>query len=174
MAKVVDSVEGLLWGTYIGSPSESEPIVIWKARQETPISRLVSVTSNEIYGVPKFSTVAVLYNREEGNASSKNPSAVSGSFLIQWNHPGLAIVCFSVNKKSPKGENIVLLLPLLPPTPLSWLETFKRLFEMTAPFKGPQRLVRCFRNYRDTRIHTIRCFALGAEVPLLKQPTQAL
>ena len=90
MAKVVDSVEGLLWGTYIGSPSESEPIVIWKARQETPISRLVSVTSNEIYGVPKFSTVAVLYNREEGNASSKNPSAVSGSFLIQWNHPGLS------------------------------------------------------------------------------------
>ena len=31
--KVVDSVEGLQWGTYIGSPSESEPIVIWKAKQ---------------------------------------------------------------------------------------------------------------------------------------------
>ena len=25
--------------------------------------------------------------REEGNGSSKNPSAVSGSFLIQWNCP---------------------------------------------------------------------------------------
>ena len=31
--KVVDSIEGLQWGTYIGSPSESEPIVIWKAKQ---------------------------------------------------------------------------------------------------------------------------------------------
>ena len=42
-------------------------------------------THFQIFGVPKFSTVAILYNREESNGSNKNPSSVSGSFLLQWN-----------------------------------------------------------------------------------------
>merc|ERR1719376_1334607 len=87
VSKVVDSVDGLQWGSYIGSPSESEPIVIWKAKQETSLSKLISVYSGGIFGVPKFSTVAVLYNRDESNGSNKNPSSVSGSFLLQWNQP---------------------------------------------------------------------------------------
>ena len=61
VSKVVDSVDGLQWGTYIGSPSESEPIVIWKAKQDIQLSKLISVVSNEVRALLIISRVGSLY-----------------------------------------------------------------------------------------------------------------
>ena len=52
--KVVDSVEGLQWGTYIGSPSESEPIVIWKAKQVRKINIRTEIELSQVLGWGKM------------------------------------------------------------------------------------------------------------------------
>ena len=45
---VLDSVVGLRWGDYIGSPTEPAPTVVWRARQKAMVAKLLPLASNEV------------------------------------------------------------------------------------------------------------------------------
>ena len=44
----LDNVVGLRWGTYVGSPSESDPVIVWTTKQSTAVAKFVSAANNEV------------------------------------------------------------------------------------------------------------------------------
>ena len=82
--KVMCEVSGLKWGSYIGSPSEPEPIVVWKNYYMQNISTFISLTTNDVIGLPKNSCLFLTYNKQKGLSSA---SYITSNALITWDNP---------------------------------------------------------------------------------------
>jgi hypothetical protein len=46
--RVLDNIIGLQWGSYVGSPSQAAPVIVWTTKQTVPVRRLVPAANNEV------------------------------------------------------------------------------------------------------------------------------
>jgi lysosomal-trafficking regulator len=47
--RVLDNIIGLQWGTYVGSPSQSDPVIVWTTKQSVPVRTFVAAANNEVF-----------------------------------------------------------------------------------------------------------------------------
>ena len=82
---VMQEVLGLKWGSYVGSPSEPEPIVLLKNSYSVKISQLVALMTNDMFGLPYNSTLFLTYSRKKGGALI-NISYITSVALFLWSN----------------------------------------------------------------------------------------
>jgi len=65
---VLKEVSGLKWGSYVGSPAEKEPKVVWEqtSKDRTITACLLPLSTNEVYGLPPGTVCLVQYTKEKG------------------------------------------------------------------------------------------------------------
>ncbi|XP_014251875.1 lysosomal-trafficking regulator isoform X2 [Cimex lectularius] len=84
---VLQSVKGLKWGHYVGSPADSPPIMVSQRNHYYPITTLVAMLSNDVFGLAANSTLLLSYIKETSTlTANKGPSTVFGAALITWCH----------------------------------------------------------------------------------------
>lgn len=75
-------VKGLNWGHYVGSPGEGQPTLIWQGSHNTPISTLVALLSNDVFGLAPCTTLLLAYIKESSlNLVANGGTSVLGKFL---------------------------------------------------------------------------------------------
>ncbi|XP_023246507.1 lysosomal-trafficking regulator [Copidosoma floridanum] len=79
---VMESVEGIKWGNYVGAPS-NEPNICWKHKYRIPLASLVPLATGEVFGLPACTTLILAYSK--GNNSMLSSISVQGAGLISWN-----------------------------------------------------------------------------------------
>lgn len=80
---VIEGVDGIKWGSYVGAPA-NEPVVCWKQKQRAPLSSLVPLATGDVFGLPKFATLLIDYNREKGSNMLASASVLAAA-LVSWN-----------------------------------------------------------------------------------------
>ena len=63
---VLASVQGLLWGSYVGSPADAEPILVAKHQHRTLVADLVPLHSNDVFGLAPHTSILLCYSKEKG------------------------------------------------------------------------------------------------------------
>ncbi|KAF6210395.1 hypothetical protein GE061_013499 [Apolygus lucorum] len=85
--QVLPSVKGLQWGHYVGSPGDTAPLQISLHSHHTPITSLVALLSNDVFGLAQNSTLLLTYSKETPlSASVAGTTSVLDAALISWNH----------------------------------------------------------------------------------------
>ncbi|XP_073990723.1 lysosomal-trafficking regulator mauve isoform X4 [Rhodnius prolixus] len=84
---VLKNVRGLTWGHYAGSPGDPPPTVIWQHNHHIPISTLVALLSNDVFGLAPNTCLLLTYSKESfiSQTIAGHPS-VLGAALISWGH----------------------------------------------------------------------------------------
>ncbi|XP_059485723.1 lysosomal-trafficking regulator isoform X2 [Neocloeon triangulifer] len=78
------AVQSLRWGSYVGSPAEGEPKVAWKHTHRTPVSGLVPLRSNDVFGLAPCTSLLLAH--QGGRGSLLGTPNVLGAALISWGH----------------------------------------------------------------------------------------
>lgn len=152
LQQVIPEVHGLKWGSYVGSPAEPEPVIVWRRNHRSTIGLFVPLTTNDVFGLCPMSCLIVSYSKEKGNDRSVdisvkakiqgrlvwrpcacvfvsgstlfNTTYVTAAALVTWGHfDGLLRVKFRKDHQ---------LLPIIKPCPLdavmysSYLDPFHR------------------------------------------------
>lgn len=60
-------VRGFMWGSYVGSPGEAEPAVVWHHHYRAPVGNLVPLITNDVYGLAPQTSLLLCYSKEKGN-----------------------------------------------------------------------------------------------------------
>ena len=60
------TVEGLQWGTYVGSPDLPAPTLTWVQNHGSTVSSLVALPTGEVFGLGPNSCLLVMYSKEKG------------------------------------------------------------------------------------------------------------
>lgn len=60
------TVKGLVWGSYVGSPDQGEPTMIWIQNHPSAISLLVALPTGGMFGLGANSCLLVMYSKEKG------------------------------------------------------------------------------------------------------------
>lgn len=81
---VLGEVKGLKWGTFVGSPTQADPIVVFGTPSSSFRGALVPLPTNDIFGLPPNSCLHVAYNY--ANTKSANPAYISSMAIISWDH----------------------------------------------------------------------------------------
>ena len=55
------SVEGLMWGNYIGSPDQSDPVMVWSEQHPATIHSLFALPSKKVFGLKDKSCLLVMH-----------------------------------------------------------------------------------------------------------------
>lgn len=63
-------MKGLLWGSYVGSPADPDPVVVWKHQHRTPVASLVPLLTNDVFGLAPQTSLLLKYSKEKGNAKT--------------------------------------------------------------------------------------------------------
>lgn len=84
--QVMPEVIGLKWGSYVGSPSEPEPSVLFKKSYSVPISQLIALSTNDVFALPPDSTLFISYSRQKGGALI-NAFYITSMALFLWSTP---------------------------------------------------------------------------------------
>ena len=87
---VMGEVLGLKWGSYVGSPSESEPVVMFKKSYSVKISQLIALATNDVFAMPPKSALFLTYSRQKGGALI-NTSYITSVALFLWSNPDSTI-----------------------------------------------------------------------------------
>lgn len=67
--EVVPGIKGLVWGSYVGSPADPDPVVVWKHQHRTPVASLVPLLTNDVFGLAPQTSLLLKYSKEKGNAN---------------------------------------------------------------------------------------------------------
>lgn len=76
-------VGSLKWGSFVGSPSEPEPVVLFKKVNSTLRGSLVPLKTDDIFGLPPNSCLLVSYNTFK---KAVNATYVSSLAILSWKH----------------------------------------------------------------------------------------
>lgn len=82
---VMGEVKGLKWGSYVGSPSEADPVVVFKTDKTSFRGRLIPLHTNDIFGLPRKSCLLVSFNAFR-NRKAVNTTYVSSLAVVSWGH----------------------------------------------------------------------------------------
>ena len=64
-------MKGLLWGSYVGSLADPDPVVVWKHQHRTPVASLVPLLTNDVFGLAPQTSILLKYSKEKGNLKRK-------------------------------------------------------------------------------------------------------
>jgi WD40 repeat protein len=107
VTKALDSVVGLRWGKYVGSPGQQEPKVVWRGRSIARVDKFSVLDNLEVFGLPKNSCLLVRYSADMGWSLS-SPKAVSGAGLVTHAHPDDVIRVKLRKSSSPQSFRFLL------------------------------------------------------------------
>uniref|UniRef100_A0A8D8QMF4 Lysosomal-trafficking regulator n=1 Tax=Cacopsylla melanoneura TaxID=428564 RepID=A0A8D8QMF4_9HEMI len=82
--EVIPNIRGLVWGSYVGSPDEPPPCIVWKHKHRNPVSKLVPLKTNDVFGLAKFTTLLHSYHKDK-NTNLISSLNVIGAGMICWN-----------------------------------------------------------------------------------------
>ncbi|KAI5717188.1 hypothetical protein M8J77_001555 [Diaphorina citri] len=82
--EVIPNIRGLVWGSYVGSPDEPPPCIVWKHKHRNPVSKLVPLRTNDVFGLAKFTTLLHSYHKDK-NTNLISSLNVIGAGMICWN-----------------------------------------------------------------------------------------
>ncbi|GFG30500.1 hypothetical protein Cfor_08123, partial [Coptotermes formosanus] len=97
--EVVPGVKGLLWGSYVGSLADPDPVVVWKHQHRTPVASLVPLLTNDVFGLAPQTSILLKYSKEKG-LSMVNATSVLGAALVTWGHAD-GVVRVKLKKEQP-------------------------------------------------------------------------
>ena len=85
--RAVDSVAGLRWGRYVGSPSSAhEPKVVWRGRGAAAgggVAGFAALDNHEVFGLPRNAGLVVKYSQDAGAASlATSPKARTNNKIL--------------------------------------------------------------------------------------------
>lgn len=80
MVKVLDSVIGLKWGDYVGSPEHSDPAIVWRGFQSKKVDSFLALETNEVYGLAKKSALVFKYQENCHNCYLAGAAVISFDF----------------------------------------------------------------------------------------------
>lgn len=79
---VIQSVIGLSWGSYVGSPADAEPILVAKHQHHTMVADLVPLHSNDAFGLGLHTSILLCFSKEKGMICDKNVVTKSKSTMF--------------------------------------------------------------------------------------------
>lgn len=85
-----DLVQGLKWGTYVGSPDHSPPVLTWLQNHGSTVCSLVALPTGEVFGLGPQSSLLVIYSKEKGLTSVRSVN-VEWAAILSWGHPDAII-----------------------------------------------------------------------------------
>lgn len=56
-------IRGIKWGNYVGSPSREAPSVLWNHSYSCPVSSLVPLNTNDVFGLPSSTSLLISYSK---------------------------------------------------------------------------------------------------------------
>ena len=59
--RVLDHIIGLQWGSYVGSPSQKDPVIVWSTKQTVVVKKLVSAMNNEVSLIDRNIVLEYIY-----------------------------------------------------------------------------------------------------------------
>ena len=62
----MDSVVGLKWGNYVGSPELPPPKIIWQMKCDAIVASLVALPIGKVIGVGEDSYCTTMYSKKKG------------------------------------------------------------------------------------------------------------
>ncbi|CAB3359283.1 Hypothetical predicted protein [Cloeon dipterum] len=104
------AVQNLRWGSYVGSPTEGEPKVAWKHTHRTPITGLVPLRSNDVFGLAPCTSL--LLTNQNGRGTLLGTPNVLSAALISWGHSD-GVLRAKVRKEQPPAP--LMQIPMLDP-----------------------------------------------------------
>ncbi|KAK3927653.1 Lysosomal-trafficking regulator [Frankliniella fusca] len=99
MPPVLHSVQGLSWGSYVGSPADPEPVLVAKHQHHTLVADLVPLHSNDAFGLGPHTSILLCYSKEKA-LSLVSSSVVQNVALATWGHAD-SIVRVKLKKELP-------------------------------------------------------------------------
>lgn len=96
---VLPSVQGLSWGSYVGSPADADPILVAKHQNHTVVADLIPLHSNDAFGLGPHTSILLCYSREKALSLVHN-SVVQNVALATWGHAD-SIVRVKLKKELP-------------------------------------------------------------------------
>lgn len=81
---MIPNIRGLVWGSYVGSPDEPPPVIVWKHKHRNPVAKLVPLKTNDVFGLAKFTTLLHSYHKDK-NTNLISSLNVIGAGMICWN-----------------------------------------------------------------------------------------
>ena len=82
----LDTVRGLKWGTYCGSPACDEPRTRWIQRHGGHVSSLVALPTGEVFGLGPRSHLMVNYSKQQRAAADMTRRDVIWAAILSWGH----------------------------------------------------------------------------------------
>uniref|UniRef100_A0A2S2Q1U2 Lysosomal-trafficking regulator n=1 Tax=Sipha flava TaxID=143950 RepID=A0A2S2Q1U2_9HEMI len=82
---VINGVNNLKWGTYVGSPEENTPMYIWKRKHKTLVSDFVPLLTNDVFGLSKNSALLLTYSKEKSLTLLNEGVTVMAAAILSWN-----------------------------------------------------------------------------------------
>lgn len=111
-------VRGLCWGSYVGSPSKpAARLVLWRSthKDQSPVSHLVSLRTNDVWGLPAHSCLLLTYSHSSGGSKAALQTYIQSTALVSWQHAD-GFVRLKLQKDEPAQ-------PLLSPCPGDMVST---------------------------------------------------
>ncbi|XP_075530893.1 lysosomal-trafficking regulator mauve isoform X1 [Dermacentor variabilis] len=111
-------VRGLRWGSYVGSPSKpAARLVLWRSthKDQSPVSHLVSLRTNDVWGLPAHSCLLLTYSHSSGGSKAALQTYIQSTALVSWQHAD-GFVRLKLQKDEPAQ-------PLLSPCPGDMVST---------------------------------------------------
>ncbi|XP_034250095.1 lysosomal-trafficking regulator isoform X2 [Thrips palmi] len=96
---VLPSVQGLSWGSYVGSPADPEPVLVAKHQHHTVVADLIPLHSNDAFGLGPHTSILLCFSKEKA-LSLMNSSVVQNVALATWGHAD-SIVRIKLKKEQP-------------------------------------------------------------------------
>lgn len=104
--EVLREVIGLKWGSFLGSPTEPDPVVVFREKCSKKINSFATLLTNDIFSLEPCTCLLLTYNRPKSiSSNSSNLAHITSSALVSWDHPD-NVIRIRFNKSGPS-------LPLL-------------------------------------------------------------
>ncbi|XP_033121073.1 lysosomal-trafficking regulator-like isoform X2 [Anneissia japonica] len=81
----LNSVKGIRWGGYVGSPAVAEPVVRWSVAHPIPAQHLIPLPTGSVCGVSANQCLLVMYSKEKG-VSGVHAVDIKWSGIASWEH----------------------------------------------------------------------------------------
>ncbi|XP_071033257.1 lysosomal-trafficking regulator, partial [Parasteatoda tepidariorum] len=83
--EVVDTVNGLHWGNYVGSPSTAAPSLVWCRKQKVVLCNLLPLLANYIFGLGE-NICLILNHRKNPGSNVSSATYIMSAALVSWGH----------------------------------------------------------------------------------------